>query len=56
MYKKRENFIKITFWIPYLVPENFLKTSFSQIIESHAGLCYSNIRPKRSIYVELGYL
>ena len=54
MYKKRENFVKISFETQHLVVENFLRTSFSQIIESLTGLCYSYIRPKRSIYVELG--
>jgi len=54
MYKKRENFMKISFGVQHLVGENFLKTSFSQDIESLAVLCYSYIRPKRSIYVELG--
>ena len=54
MYKKRENFVKIRFEAQYLVFENFVRTSFSQIIESRPGLCYSYIRPKRSIYVELG--
>ncbi len=54
MYKKRENFIKTSFEVQHLVAENFPKTSFSQDIESLAGLCYSYIRPERSIYVEIG--
>ncbi len=54
MYKKRENFVNFASQIQYLVAQNFLKTSFSQIIESRAAICYSYSRPKRSIYVELG--
>lgn len=34
----------------YLVPENFLRTSFFIDIESHLVLCYIKIRLIKSIY------
>ena len=37
----------------YLVPENFLGTSFFIDIESHLFLCYIKIRLIRSIYAHI---